>query len=221
MRDRSWGSLRPRLGVFIARSVAARRLDVQVDGLEHLPRGRALLVANHSFGWDVVFAIHNQLGRPVWALGEHLWWKLPYLRQPAAAVGTVDGTRENLDRLLERDALVLVQSGGLREALKPRELRYRLLCGKRHGFVRAAIANQAPLLPLAAVGGDQLFSLLGNAYERAQRWLQRRGLPVPLPSRIFADPAFRALVLRARRADSAALSGEPGRQPSRATSAPP
>jgi 1-acyl-sn-glycerol-3-phosphate acyltransferase len=69
-------------------------------------------------------------------------------------------------------------------------LRYRLLWGKRHGFVRAAIANQAPMLPLAAVGGDELFSLLGDAYERGERWLHRTGIPIPLPSRILPIPHF-------------------------------
>ncbi len=171
----------------------AQHLDVRVEGLEHIPPGRALIVANHSFGWDVLFvmaAIHNQLGRPVWALGEHLWWKFPYVRRLAAAVGTVDGTPENVAALLDHDELVLVQPGGLREALKPRELRYRLLWGKRQGFVRAAIASQAPILPLAAVGGDELFSLLGNAYQRGERWLHRRGVPIPLPSRILPIPHF-------------------------------
>lgn len=170
-----------------------RRCEVKVEGLEHVPPGRALIVANHSFGWDVAFfmaAVHNELGRTVWALGEHLWWKVPGLRRLASAVGTVDGTPENVDRLLAEDELVLVMPGGLREALKPRELRYRLLWGNRQGFVRAAIANQAPLVPLAAVGGDELFSLLGDAYRRGERWLHRRGIPIPLPSRILPIPHF-------------------------------
>src|SRR5689334_21776931 len=98
----------------------SRRLKVEVDGIEKVPRGRALLVANHAFGWDVVFpmaAIWNAQQRPVWALGEHAWWKVPFLRRLAAASGTVDGTPTNVDRLLQRDELVLVLPGGLREAL--------------------------------------------------------------------------------------------------------
>jgi len=31
----------------------SRRLRVEVSGIENLPRGRALLVANHAFGWDI------------------------------------------------------------------------------------------------------------------------------------------------------------------------
>jgi 1-acyl-sn-glycerol-3-phosphate acyltransferase len=164
---------------------------IRVEGLEHLPPGRGLLVANHAFGWDVMFLmsrIRREQGRQVWVLGEHAWWKFPYLRRLAREVGTVDGTPENLDTLLARDQLVLVLPGGLREALKPRELRYRLLWGERYGFVRAALRHGAPLVPVASIGSDDMFDLVGDAFARGERWLGRRGIPVPLPARILPIP---------------------------------
>jgi 1-acyl-sn-glycerol-3-phosphate acyltransferase len=102
---------------------------------------------------------------------------MPGLRRLAAAAGTVDGTQANADRLLTSDELVLVLPGGLREALKPRELRYRLLWGSRYGFVRAALRNQAPLVPIASLGADDVFDLVGNAFERGHKL----HLPFPLP----------------------------------------
>ncbi|MET0339640.1 MAG: lysophospholipid acyltransferase family protein [Polyangiales bacterium] len=169
----------------------AHHLAIETLGLEHIPEGRALMVANHSFGWDVVFPmarIARALHRQVWVLGEHLWWKVPYLRRWAAAVGVVDGSPENVDRLLANDELVLVLPGGLREAVKPRELRYKLLWGQRYGFVRAALRNRAPLLPLAAVGTDEVFDFMGNAFTRGTRWLNPLGLPLPVPSRLVPFP---------------------------------
>jgi 1-acyl-sn-glycerol-3-phosphate acyltransferase len=169
----------------------ARRCHVDVQGLHRIPNGRAILVANHAFAWDVIFpvaAIWCAQRRPVWVLGEHLWWRVPFLRKLAAACGIVDGTPENMDRLLERDELVLVLPGGLREAVKPRELHYRLLWGHRYGFVRAAIRNQSPIVPLASIGAEDLFDFVGNAYRRGERWLHRAGLPIPLPSRILPIP---------------------------------
>lgn len=169
----------------------AERLHIEVEGIERIPRGRGLLVANHAFGWDVAFAmsaIWRATRRPVWALGEHVWWKVPFLRRLAAAIGTVDGTQANADLLLSKDELVLVLPGGLREAVKPRELRYRLLWGHRYGFVRTAIRNQAPIIPLASIGGDDLFDFVGNAYARGERWLRRTGIPIPIPSRILPIP---------------------------------
>lgn len=167
------------------------RIHAEVDGLEHIPAGRALFVANHAFGWDVALAmatVWRQLQRPVWALGEHAWWKVPFVRRLAAAVGTVDGTQENTDQLLSHDQLVIVLPGGLREAVKPHELRYRLLWGHRYGFIQAAIRNRTPIIPLASIGADDLFDLVGNAYRRGDRWLRGTGIPIPLPSRILPIP---------------------------------
>ena len=162
-----------------------RLLHVEVRGLENVPSGRALFVANHAFGWDValpIAAIARATGRPVFTLGEHAWWKFPLLRSYAALVGTVDGTPENADRLLARDEKVVVLPGGLREAMKPRELRYRLLWGNRYGFVRAAVRHKAPLVPLACVGSDDVFDLVGNAYERGRRFFGRWAFPLPRPA---------------------------------------
>src|SRR6185437_16874584 len=68
----------------------AHWLHVEVRGLEHLPTGPVLIVANHTFGFDIAFpmgAIFGATGRRVWALGEHAWWKVPFLRRVAAGVG--------------------------------------------------------------------------------------------------------------------------------------
>lgn len=172
---------------FAAVARASRAFGVELEGIENLPAGRALLVANHAFGWDIAFAmeaIRARTGRPVFALGEHLWWKVPMLRRGAAAVGVVDGTPENVDRLLQGDHLVVVLPGGLREAVKPGALRYRLLWGHRYGFVRAAIRNRAPMVPLAALGADEMFEFVGDAFARGRKWLGPFGLggiPFPVP----------------------------------------
>jgi 1-acyl-sn-glycerol-3-phosphate acyltransferase len=169
----------------------ARLLKVEVDGMERLPSGRALLVGNHGFGWEAVFpmsAIFRATGRTLWTLGEHLWWQIPFLRRIAASVGTVDGTPENVDRLLRGEQLVLVLPGGLREAVKPAALRYRLLWGHRYGFIKAALRSSAPIVPMALLGGDELFDFMGDPYDRGRRWFHLPGLPVPLPQRILPIP---------------------------------
>jgi hypothetical protein len=169
----------------------ARRLHVEVRGIERLPAGRALIVANHAFGWDIAFpmsTIARATGRQVWALGEHLWWKIPVLRRMAASVGVVDGRRDVAERLLTADQLVVVLPGGLREAVKPRELRYRLLWGERYGFVEVAVRTRSPIVPLACLGADELFDFVGDAYARGRRWLRTEGIPIPLPSHLLPIP---------------------------------
>ena len=83
---------------------------------------------------------------------------------------------------------MLVLPGGLREAVKPRELRYHLLWGHRYGFVKAALRNRAPMVPLAALGADELFDFFGNSYDRGRRWLGAKRFPIPLPTRILPIP---------------------------------
>lgn len=171
-----------------------KRLGVEVEGLEHLPPGRAILVANHAFGFDIAFAvarIRALAGRRVWVLGEHAWWSVPGVRRLMAAVGTVDGTGENIDALLSAGELVLVLPGGLREAMKPHELRYRLLWGHRYGFIRAALRHGAPLVPIASIGADDLFDLVGNAFARARRL--HLPFPLPRPAHLVPIPHFRRL----------------------------
>ncbi len=162
-----------------------------VDGLDRLPSGRALVVADHAFGFDVAFpmnAIARATGRPVWVLGEHLWWKVPLVRSVAAAAGVVDGRRDVAVRLLRDDQIVVVLPGGLREAVKPRELRYQLLWGHRYGFVEVAVRTGTPIVPLACTGADEFFDFVGDPYARGRRWLRTTGIPVPLPSRILPIP---------------------------------
>lgn len=162
----------------------ADRFGIEVDGLEQLPAGGALLVGNHAFGWDPMFVlaeVWRRRRRRVWVLGEHLWWRFPFVRRLAAAVGTVDGTQDNAERLLSSGELVLVLPGGLREAVKPRELRYRLLWGRRYGFVRAALRSGVPIVPIASIGTDELFDFVGDAYRRGERWLGSRRIPIPRP----------------------------------------
>ncbi|MET0286814.1 MAG: lysophospholipid acyltransferase family protein [Polyangiales bacterium] len=162
------------------------RFDVGIQGLEHIPAGRALLVGNHAFGWDSMFPmaeVMQRLNRRVWVLGDHLWWRLPFVRRLASAVGVVDGNHENVSALLERDELVMVLPGGLREAIKPAELRYQLLWGQRYGFVQAALRHRAPMVPVAVVGTDEMYDFVGNPYRRGRRW--RLPLPLPLPNRLL------------------------------------
>jgi 1-acyl-sn-glycerol-3-phosphate acyltransferase len=168
----------------------ADRMHVEMSGFDKLPEGRALLVMNHAFGWDAVLPvalIKRATKRRVWVLGEHMWWKVPFVRQLAVETGAVDGTQDNVDALLEEDELVLVLPGGLREAMKPRELRYRLMWGDRYGFARAALRNGAPIVPLAGIGADEMFEVIGDAYARGRKWLHR---DFPLPRLGFGSPFF-------------------------------
>ncbi len=73
----------------------AKRFDIRVEGLKGMPRGRGLIGKPRLPMVFAMAAASAELKRLVWVLGEHLWWKVPFVRRVASGVGTVDGTPEN------------------------------------------------------------------------------------------------------------------------------
>lgn len=96
-------------------SLTTRASHSRLRSHDRAPARRTrVLVANHAFGWNVLLPmalIAKRLQRRVWVLGENAWWKVPFVRRFAAALGVVDGTQANANRLLQANELVLVLPG--------------------------------------------------------------------------------------------------------------
>lgn len=144
------------------RSLISAYFRVEFQGIEHIPRdGRALLVGNHgrtgidAFIFAAVAAEH--LGRPVRPLTDKLFFRIPKLRDYIAALGGVPGTRENATRLLNEGELVVVYPGGNDEVMKPSYEVYQLSWGERLGFVKVAKATNAPIIPVAGIGVEEIY----------------------------------------------------------------
>ncbi len=178
---------------------------VTATGLEHVPaQGRALLVANHSgvLPWDgamiataVVHEHPAQNERIVRSLHLHWFTTLPVIAPTLAALGQVPGIPENAIRLLEQDELVCVFPEGLKGVGKLFKDRYKLARFGRGGFVQAALRTQAPIIPVAVVGAEEIYPMLANAEGIAKLfgfpyfpltpffpWLGLLGV-IPLPTR--------------------------------------
>lgn len=143
----------------------------EVEGWERLPReGGALLVSNHGrLDFDSVILMRLLLrgcGRLVRGMAERVLFRVPLLGRMVLALGAVEGTRENAERLLGRGEWVLTYPGGLREIMGSRfgveEVRWE----GRLGFARVAIASQVPVVPIASLGGNRGFLFLTEG-----RWL--------------------------------------------------
>lgn len=186
---------------------------VQASGVEHVPvEGRALLVANHSgvLPWDgamIAAAVAEdhpaKPDRIVRSL--HLNWfsSLPFVAPALAALGQVPGLPENAINLLESEELVCVFPEGLKGVGKLYKDRYKLARFGRGGFVQAAIRAQAPIIPVAVVGAEEIYPMLANAEPIAKLfgmpyfpitpffpWLGLLGV-IPLPTRwsiTFCEP---------------------------------
>lgn len=145
--------------------------DVEVHGIEHVPpRGRAMLVGNHSGGWalDAVMVIASaffELDPPRLAQGmaEKFIQKMPFMAWFSARIGQLTGLPEHCTRLLNDDRLLLVFPEGARGTAKLYKDRDSLV-GFGTGFVRLALATGAPLVPFAFVGGGEAIPTVANLY---------------------------------------------------------
>lgn len=186
---------------------------VRAEGLENVPAtGRALLVANHSgvLPWDgamIAAAVAEdhpaQNDRIVRSLHLHWFSTLPFVAPMLAAMGQVPGLPENAIRLLQNDELVCVFPEGLKGVGKLYKDRYKLARFGRGGFVQAALRAQSPIVPVAVVGAEEIYPMLGNAQPIARLlgmpyfpitpffpWLGIFGA-IPLPTRwsiTFCEP---------------------------------
>ncbi len=152
-----------------------RYFRTECHGLEHLPEGRVLLVANHGShalafdGANVLCAclVDADPPRLVHAMADHRLMELPILGCAARRIGAVDGRRATCIRLLRDGASVLAFPEGTRAHERRFGRRYEL-ASFGHGFARVAMIARAPVVPVAIIGCEEEAPLLANP-----RWLRR------------------------------------------------
>ena len=197
------------------RDLPIRYFHATLEGAENIPRdGGALLVGNHSFlgidGFVLGMLVLRETQRLVRFLGEKNLWKIPGLGGIITALGVIPGEPDAATALLTQGEIVAVYPGGIDDSFKSRDERYRLKWGARAGFARIAMRARVPIVPVAAEGIDEAFTILGR-----ERWLGRRlfgsprydipialgalGLPIPIPKR--APQRYRALACIDTRGD--------------------
>ena len=84
---------------------------------------------------------------------------------------------ENAKRALDSGAAVLVYPGGDYEVHRPSWERNRVDFGGRKGFIRLAIEQDVPIVPVVAVGGQETALFLSRGEHLAAR--ARPGQAVP------------------------------------------
>jgi 1-acyl-sn-glycerol-3-phosphate acyltransferase len=165
----------------------------EVRGLGNVPEeGPVLLIGNHSGGnltpdtivFTLAFSTYFGVERPFHQLAHNLVLSLPglsYLRK----YGTVAASPENARTALQSGAAVLVYPGGDYEVHRPSWERHRIDFAGRRGFVRLAIEEGVPIVPVVAVGGQETALFLGRGERLARllgldRALRLKVLPVSL-----------------------------------------
>jgi 1-acyl-sn-glycerol-3-phosphate acyltransferase len=154
-----------------------------LEGLEHLPEGRALVVGTHNggvlapdmFSLMVGFWRLHGAERPAYGLAHDMVFRLPFVGRWIAKLGGVPASPDNARKLLERDVAVLVYPGGDLDAYKPYAERHVVKFGGRKGFIRLALRTRSPIVPVVSVGAHEIFYILTDGASLASRLgLKRR-----------------------------------------------
>ena len=173
------------LAARLSRFAYERYFRVESSGIEHLPRrGAAILVANHggTLPLDAVLIVLDVLRRTdpprvPRPIGDVFIPLLPGLGSLFARVGMVGGARNNFRHLLEVGELPLVFPEGVPGISKGFRRRYELQ-EWRVGHVELAIRHRVPIVPIAVVGAEEAWPLIGRI--DSFHWFGAPFLPIPL-----------------------------------------
>lgn len=142
---------------------------VETIGLENIPAGGALLVANHSgtIPMDALMlslAVHDRHPdhRYLRLLGADLVFTTPGIGQIARKTGNTLACNPDAERLLSSGELVGVFPEGFKGVGKPFSQRYKLQRFGRGGFVTAALRTGVPIVPVSIVGAEEIYPMIGN-----------------------------------------------------------
>jgi 1-acyl-sn-glycerol-3-phosphate acyltransferase len=140
----------------------------EVHGAENVPKGRVLLIANHSGQIPIDAALIGaamfmdvEPPRFIRAMVEKWTQTLPFVSLLFTRIGQVVGVPENAQRLLERDEALLVFPEGAKGIAKTFDRRYQLT-DFGLGFMRLAIETNTPVVPIAVIGGEEQYVSVAN-----------------------------------------------------------
>lgn len=168
---------------------------VEAYGLENIPaKGRVLIIANHS-GYApmdaglLIYALATNRFAPraARAMVERFLPMVPYIGNQINAMGAVLGDPLNCKKMLQADEAVVVFPEGVRGTGKRFRDRYKL---QRfgNGFLRMAMENDAPIVPVGIVGCEESLPKFGNIKPLAKLLnipYFPLALPFPLPTKVF------------------------------------
>ncbi|MBN22219.1 MAG: glycerol acyltransferase [Bdellovibrionaceae bacterium] len=184
---------------------------VSTTGIENVPQGRVLLIANHSgqlpidgilLGLSLLLEGHPP--RIARSMVERWVPSIPFISELFTRIGQVIGDPKVCQDLLKNEEAVLVFPEGLRGIGKSYFEKYQL---KRFGtgFVRLALETQTPIVPVGLIGCEEAYPAIYKL-EKIGKWINAPYIPItpffpflgplgllPLPTKVtirFGQPLY-------------------------------
>lgn len=142
----------------------------QFYGLDELDVSRpAIYVSNHTIlgvfdGYPFGIELYLRKGLLLRALADSNHWQIPVWKDIIQKnLGAVEASRENCRELMKRGDSIVVFPGGTREICKKKGEEYILKWSDRRGFVRMAMEQGYDIIPVAAVGAEETYTVVKDA----------------------------------------------------------
>lgn len=181
------------LGFDLLRVLGRYYFRLQVEGLDHIPAGPVLFVGNHSGGlvplegFFVSLAIHDRFGieRAIYALAHDFLFEDPTLRSYAGRLGMLRAGHESAHRAFAAGGSVMVFPGSDLDTFRPFRDRNKIVLGGRKGFLRLALREGVPIVPVVTAGTHEQFVVLARGDRlaklvHAHAWARTEVMPLVL-----------------------------------------
>jgi 1-acyl-sn-glycerol-3-phosphate acyltransferase len=141
---------------------------VETHGIERVPPGRVLLIANHAGQVAIdasmigtAMVLEADPPRIIRGMGEYWLPTVPWVNIAMVRTGSVVGTRKNCVNLLQAGECVIAFPEGVRGMNKLIWERYQLQ-EFGHGFMRLALETDTPIVPIGVVGSEEQAPAIAN-----------------------------------------------------------
>lgn len=161
--------------------------QAETEGWEHIPQtGSALIVGSHNGGLacpDMMITLYDWFRRfgtekPAYGLmHSHVWKVYRPLAQLASKMGAIQATPSMAIPALRRNACVLVYPGGGKDVFRPYWQRDQIKFFGQQGFIKLALRENVPIIPVVSWGAHETLFVLADIYEPMKGFLETFHLP--------------------------------------------
>lgn len=169
---------------------------VEVTGWENVVEGGALYVGNHNgmITFEVLMLFYAwwtrfKGSRKAFGLAHAVALNNPFFNWITPKIGAIPASPAYADEALHRGHSLLVFPGGEKECFRPYAERAKVDFYQRKGFLKVAIRNRVPIVPIVSVGAHESYFIMSRGEELAEalglkKKYRLHGLPLT-PTSVF------------------------------------
>ncbi|MCG5059641.1 MAG: acyltransferase family protein [Limnoraphis sp. WC205] len=159
---------------------------VQTDGWHHVPsEGKFLVVGSHNGGLaspDMQMCLYDWFRRfgtdrlLYGLMHPNVWKASPSIASQAMQCGAIIAHPKMAIAAFKRNAPVVVYPGGAEDVFRPHSLRDKIYFAGRKGFIKLALREEVPIIPLISWGAHDTLIVLADFYKQVKQ-LHDLGMP--------------------------------------------